>query len=197
MNELTLEVVSGDGLSSVLEDLAALRITVFREFPYLYQGTHDYEARYLRSYADAAWGVVVVARDRHRIIGASTAMPLARHSDGVAETMARAGYTIDQVYYLGESVLLPPYRGRGLGHRFFEQREDAARRFGFLHAAFCAVERPIDHPLRPPDYRPLDGFWQRRGYRKRPEIGVEFSWPDLGEVEESKKPMVFWTKELR
>src|SRR3712207_8363574 len=59
----------------------------------------------------------------------------------------------EAVYYFGESVLLPAYRRRGIGHAFFDAREQAALEYGFRIAAFCAVERPADDPRMPPDYR--------------------------------------------
>ena len=38
-------------LEAALGDVAALRIAVFRDWPYLYDGDADYEARYLDTYA--------------------------------------------------------------------------------------------------------------------------------------------------
>jgi len=58
------------------------------------------------------------------------------------------------------------------------------------------VERPTDHPRRPPDYVPLDAFWQKRGYRKHPDFTTTFSWKDLDETTETAKPMTFWIKPL-
>jgi GNAT superfamily N-acetyltransferase len=196
VNELTIEVYAGRAIENVLTDLAQLRITVFREFPYLYEGDASYEAKYLRNYAASPEAVVVVVREGATVVGASTAMPLSQHSDDVAPPLEQAGYAARDVYYLGESVLLSAYRGRGIGHRFFDEREAAARRFGYRYAAFCAVVRPSDHPRRPKDYLPHDAFWHKRGYQKRPDIVAEFAWLDLGDRDETKKPMTFWIKEL-
>ena len=74
--------------------------------------------------------------------------------------------------------------------------EVRARALGFRTVAFCAVERPIDHPRRPHDYVPLDEFWMKRGYTRRPELRTSFSWQDLDETRETSKPMVFWTRDL-
>jgi hypothetical protein len=58
------------------------------------------------------------------------------------------------------------------------------------------VVRPDAHPARPKDYVPLDDFWKKRGYRKRPDLISKFTWRDIGERNESDKPMVFWMKRL-
>ena len=41
--ELTYKRYTGAQIASVFEPLADLRIVVFRDFPYLYEGTRDYE----------------------------------------------------------------------------------------------------------------------------------------------------------
>ena len=81
--------------------------------------------------------------------------------------------------------------------RFFEEREaHAAALKRFDWTCFCAVLRPYDHPRRPADHVPLDRFWNKRGYRKHPELTTTFSWQDLDETSKSPKPMVFWLKRL-
>jgi GNAT superfamily N-acetyltransferase len=191
-----VEPVSGRQIEPYLDDLAALRIEVFREYPYLYDGTLDYERRYLRGYAASPRSVVVLALDGERAVGASTALPLRDHSEGMTPVLAAAGFDPDRVYYFGESVLRASYRGQGIGHAFFDQREAAARRHGFSITTFCAVQRPEDHPRKPANYVPHDAFWRKRGYQPRPDIVATFDWRDLDESQESPKPMLFWVKEL-
>ncbi|HEY0251254.1 MAG TPA: GNAT family N-acetyltransferase, partial [Kofleriaceae bacterium] len=109
-----VERVSGAAIEPFLPALAELRIAVFREFPYLYVGSLDYEREYLQHYADSPQSVVVLAREGDRVVGASTAMPLALHADDAMPALVRAGYDPDQVFYFGESVLDREFRGRGL-----------------------------------------------------------------------------------
>ena len=135
--------------------------------------------------------------DGEKIVGASTGVPMTDASDAFKAPFATAGIDPAEVFYFGESVLLPEYRGHGIGVRFFDEREAYARRLGrFRWTAFCAVERSIDHPRRPRDYVPLNDFWTRRGYRHHPELNTTFSWRDLDEENDSAKPMSFWIKEL-
>ncbi|HKU42342.1 MAG TPA: GNAT family N-acetyltransferase [Polyangiales bacterium] len=191
-----VEPVSGAQIEPYLDALAALRIEVFREYPYLYDGTLDYERRYLRGYAASPRSVVVLARDGEAVVGAATAMPLRDHGEDVVPALEAAGFDPARVYYFGESVLRASYRGRGIGHAFFDHREAAARRHGFSIATFCAVQRPPDHPRKPAGYVSHDAFWRKRGFEPRPDIVASFEWQDLDESSESPKPMLFWVKEL-
>lgn len=197
-DDLHVERFSGAEIAPWLEALADLRIAVFREFPYLYEGSHAYERRYLQTYVEAPESVLVLVRDGEAVVGASTGIPLADETEEFRRPFREHGHDAGRVFYFAESVLLPAYRGLGLGGRFFDEREAHARSLGrFDLAAFCAVERPADHPRRPPGYRPLDGFWQRRGFEKHPELRTTYAWQDLDEKEESPKPMTFWLKRLR
>lgn len=196
--EQVVECLYGADIEPELHALARLRIEVFREFPYLYDGTLAYEQRYMRDYAQSPRSTLVVARAEARVVGAATALPLLDHRDAAefAPAFAAAGIAPERVYYFGESVLERAQRGRGIGHAFFDAREASARRHGFSVAAFCAVERPRDHPARPADYVPHDAFWTGRGFVRRPDLTTHFSWRDIGALAETAKPMVCWLKEL-
>lgn len=193
---LRVETRDGEALWSALGPLAELRIRVFREFPYLYEGSLAYEEGYLEHYARSPRSRVVLVWDGDRVVGASTVIPLADAQADVQEPFTRAGIDLSGIDYFGESVLLREYRGRGFGVRFFELREAHALDHGLGVCAFCAVERPADHPLRPKDYVPNDAFWAKRGYEKVPELRTTLSWLDLGEMEQTAKPMTFWLKRL-
>ena len=186
----------GDQMRGRLDDLARLRIAVFRAFPYLYEGSLDYERRYIARYAQARTGTIAVALDGDEVVGACTALALEEEADHVQAPFRAAGMNTAEIFYFGESVLLPQYRGAGIGLRFFEEREAAAKDFGFPVCCFCAVARPEDHPLRPAGYVPLDNFWKKRGYEKRPDLVSQFSWKDIGDTTETAKPMIYWMKRL-
>lgn len=195
MSGLRVESCAGNELAPYLGALAALRIEVFRDYPYLYEGTLAYEERYLKDYTKSQESLAVLVFDGAEVVGASTGMPLVDHGESVVEPLARAGLDPARVFYFGESVLRRGYRGRGLGHAFFDRRERFARERGYRNTAFCAVERPAAHPARPSDYRPLDAFWRARGYEKHPAITARFAWRDVGDTLETDKPMVFWLRE--
>lgn len=192
-SELHLEPLAGPALAARLGDLARLRITVFRDYPYLYDGSLSYEETYLARYAAAPGAVIIGAFDGTTLVGASTALPLAEETASIRDPIDRAGFPIAEVFYFGESVLLPAYRGRGVGVGFFHARESWALSFrGIRHTCFCAVIRPPDHPARPADYKPLDGFWHRRGYRPLPGVTCTMAWKECGQAGETTNRLQFW-----
>ncbi len=194
---ITLHEVRGAACAPYVADLARLRIEIFRDFPYLYDGDPGYEREYLRAYVDSEDSVIVIATANEGIVGASTGIPMRDETAAFAAPFAGSPYVADRVFYCGESVLRKAYRGRGLYKKFFERRERHARSLGtFDLCAFCAVERPPEHPLRPQDYVPLDAVWTRFGYRKRPELVAEYAWKDVDREAETLKPLTFWLKPL-
>lgn len=194
---LTVETATGDTLQSVLPDLARLRMRVFHDWPYLYEGSLDYEREYLEKFARGSGAVCIVARDGDNVVGASTASPLLESDEEFIQPFRDAGYDLAKVFYCGESVLLPEYRGHGLGHKFFDGRENHARALGgFDISTFCRVVRPDDHPMKPDDYRPLDPFWTKRGYHPVEGLVAHYAWRDIGADEETDKPLQFWVKDL-
>ena len=183
---LRIERLYGAAVTPHLPAVAALRIAVFRDWPYLYDGSADYEAQYLAAYAHSPRSLFVLAFDGGQVIGASTAIPLADETDVFREPSLARGIDPARVFYFGESVLLPQYRGRGLGHRFFDERELHARRLGrFRYTAFAAVDRAADDPRRPEGHRDNDVFWSKRGYQRQPGMTMQLAWKELGEEAES------------
>lgn len=194
---LKVSALTGEALGQAIPAAARLRIAVFRHWPYLYDGTREYELAYLSKFAKARGAVIVAAYDGEAIVGCATAAPMAEVETEFSAPFKTRGWDIGKVFYCGESVLLPEYRGRGLGHVFFDEREAQARRLGgFTHSTFCAVVRPDNHPLRPETYVPLDAFWRKRGYERAEGMITHFAWKDVDQPDETDKPMQFWIKPL-
>lgn len=194
---IRIERLQGERLRQEIPSLAELRIEIFRAFPYLYEGSLDYEKKYLERYIKSSRCAVIAAYDtdkNNQMIGAATALPLAEEMPEIQKPFLKMGMKLSEVYYFGESVLRPEYRGQGLGHQFFDEREKVALEDTHTRwTSFCAVVRK-DHPLMPKDYRPLDEFWKKRGYMKQPEMTTQLSWQDLDQSKETVKDMIFWLK---
>lgn len=194
---LTLETLSDQALTEALPDLARLRIEVFREYPYLYEGDLAYEARYIETFAASEGAVIVGARAADgALVGAATAAPMVGQMDAWAAPFSARGYALETLFYFGESVLSAPYRGRGVGHGFFDVREAAAKRWGATHTCFCSVVRAEDHPARPDGHRPLNAFWAKRGYEPLEGVLANFEWKEIGQSEETPHDLQFWIRAL-
>ena len=194
---IEVKTFSGAQIEPYLDAVAALRIAVFRDWPYLYAGDRDYEKRYLATYAKSPESLFVLAFDGQRVIGASTGIPLADETAAFQKPFLDRGIALGDVFYFGESVLLREYRGHGLGHRFFEEREGYARRLGrFALTAFCAVERDAGDPRKPQDFRPNDVFWNKRGYTRQEDMFCTIEWQEIGASAPTPHQLRFWLRPL-
>ncbi|PTY37434.1 GNAT family N-acetyltransferase [Saccharospirillum sp. MSK14-1] len=196
MSELTTQTVTGEQLKPWLNDVAKLRIAVFRDFPYLYKGSLDYERQYLHTYIDSDSAVCVLAFADDQVVGAATGLAMSDEETAFRQPIVDAGIEVNDVFYCAESVLLPAYRGRGIYRQFFAERETQAKGLGLNQVVFCAVDRPHDHPLKPADYQSLDGIWRRYGYQPLSGVAARFSWQDVDADQETEKTLSFYHKTL-
>ncbi len=192
---LQYRIFRGKEIIPHIDEIAALRIEVFREFPYLYEGNVVYEKEYLQPYVNSPNSGCTLVFDQGKAIGASTCIPLSDEKEVFRKPFINEDP--DEVFYFGESVLKKEYRGRGVGVEFFRIREEMASSLPQIRKTmFCAIERPLNHPLRPDDYKPLDSFWKKRGYRKREDLFIYLDWQDVDKSVSDEKKLVFWEKEL-
>lgn len=194
---IEVQVLQGANILPFLDQLAHLRIRVFREWPYLYDGDYANEREYLRAFSESPSSVMVIARDTtlvtSPVVGVSTAMALADESGSIRDPFVGADIDVSQWFYLAESVLLEDYRGRGLGHRFFDEREAAGRRAGFRRFTFCAVQRSDSDPRKPPGTRRLEPFWRGRGYAPL-DLRCSLEWKEVGAPAATSQTLRFWGK---
>ena len=194
--KMTIQTLHGDQIAPYIDDVARLRIEVFHDFPYLYDGDMAYERSYLKTFSQAKDSVLVLALHDGEVVGASTGLPLTEEPPEIQAPFIEKGYDVERVFYFSESVLRNMYRGQGIGLSFFQQREQWARDLGrFDTLTFCAVVRPEDHPLRPSEFVPLDDFWQHRGFHSTDMLCL-MEWKDRDESAASEKRLRFWVKSL-
>lgn len=195
---VVIRQLRGGDLRAHLDALAFLRIAVFEDYPYLYAGDIRFERDYLAGFARGEGSVLVGAFAQDRLVGAATASPMRQQGADFCDLFDKAGYEPELVFCFGESVLLAEYRGQGIGHRFFDERERVARKAGATHAAFCAIVREDedDHPARPAGYVAPDAFWLRRGYEPVEGLTMTMKWEEHGGGETVDHLMQFWVSPL-
>ena len=197
MNNFEIQTLLGRDAQKHIRDLARLRMEVFKEYPYLYEGSLKEESKYLESFLENESNLLILATYNGEVIGASTAYPLSGADLKIQEALSAFDQKVERFFYFGESVLKKEFRGHGIGQRFFDERQCwASQNPEVQYLAFCAVERDADDPKKPIDYRTPYFLWKRNGFRKHEEVYTYFEWPELGQNTNSSHKMTFWIKEL-
>lgn len=198
MENLRFVVAQSKEIAPLVEDISTIIMSVFYDFPYLYVGNVEYEKNYIQKYINAENGFAFVVYDGNTVVGATTAIPLSDVSEEIQQPFLDKKIDISTIFYFGESILLPQYRGRGVGHRFFDEREKfVLSKPKYDTTAFCCVNRSKNHPLKPANYRPNDVFWTKRGYTMQPDLVCNMAWKDRNEELETIKELTFWTKKWK
>lgn len=194
--EIAERLLTGTAIADLLDDVATLRLNIFREYPYLYQGRREDELDYLRTYVEAPDACAILAYDGKAVVGAATGMPLIHEDARMLEAFAGTPFPLNELYYIGELLFRPDYRNRGLGQKLLARLENHIRSLGSYRGLACAtVERPDAHPLRPRDYIPITRFLSRTGFVRLPGVRTHFVWRETDGVKRDH-PMQFWIKEL-
>lgn len=197
-NNIRYLSVIGPSISEWIKPLAELRIRIFHDWPYIYEGSYEYEQKYLSRYSQASHSFIVMAFDKDKLIGASSCIWLPEESDQeITKAFTDNGCNPSKTVYFGESLLLTEYRGLGIGSEFMKARENFAKnKCNADQVGFCSVIRDPSHILKPPDYKPLDAFWSAKGFSKQANMFCKMSWQDRGDNSETEKLLQFWMKTL-
>lgn len=176
MRDLEVKAICNTQAQHYIKDLAYLRMEIFQEYPYLYQGNLD---------------------DEKKVVGASIVLPLVHETSNLQSPFETLEFQKNQILYLDRSVLLSAYRGYGIGYQFFNYREAHAQKLGLSTMTLCSVQRAQNHPMRSEGYRSHHTFWKSRGYIERSDIPTQFFWRDLNNQEETAKTMRFWPRNYK
>ncbi len=189
-------LLSGPAVAECLDDLASLRISIFSEYPYLYAGLRKDELTYLRHYMETPEAFVISVKDAGEMIGAATGMPLYYEHESLVAPFNSKPFSVDELYYVGEVLLYPTYRDKGMGLRLLNQIEAYVRTLGSYRYLMCAtIVRPDNHQLGPENYVPIDRFLARTGFSLLPGVTTNFTWLETDGVSRDHV-MQFWQKEL-
>lgn len=190
------QFLTGSSAAGSLNGLASLRLDIFREYPYLYEGLREDELRYLRLYNETPDAFVITVTDAGNIVGAATGVPLCHEQRELIEPFAETPYNVAEIFYVGELLFYLAYRNQGLGLNLVKQVEEHVRSLGKYRYLTCAtVVRPDNHPLRPADYIPIEKFLNRTGFSPLPGVTTRFTWRETDGVS-CNHPMQFWIKVL-
>ena len=190
----------GENLTTEIGILSDFRLRYFREFPYLYVGTKEYEQDYLATYLSDPTTRLLIARDQdanNKIVGVAIASMLSPELKILCQSNKLSQFpelTTEQFFYFGEMIFVPEYRNKGIGKQLLEELKKVGREQGATRFCFLAVDRAYNDIRRPADYVDSDVFFQKFGFEKT-DISVSFDWATIqadGRVENTSNRLNFW-----
>jgi GNAT superfamily N-acetyltransferase len=195
-NAIRIRTLTGPAIAEAHAAFQQLHVSVFYDWPYLYEGDPRAEP-YIAYYTRYPRAAVFLATAGDQPVGAATCLPLGDETPNVQAPFIERGWDPGRFFYFGEGIILEAWRGKGLGVRFFELRESHARSVSIAdYAVFCSVRRPAEHPLRPAQPHTNDAFWRRRGYVPLEGVACTMHWRDRNDAEASAHTLDFWIKSL-
>jgi GNAT superfamily N-acetyltransferase len=199
-DSFTIKVLVDSELQKILPFIVEQRITLFREYPYLYEGNAKEENTYLTWFSKLPHSAVVVAYLGDDPVGFVTGTDFtafSEHFEGSSDLFKRAGLNPWAYYYIAEIIILPSYRGNHLSKRLFDAIEAYAYKCGYTASCFVTESHDV-HPLKPKNYRSLEPLWADLGYAQS-SLFIHFSWltiqPDTSGIQQEHK-LDYWLKDL-
>ncbi len=196
---LSIKVFKGDEISPYVKGITDIAIEVYKEYPYLYDGTEEEYLPFIDYYSHSSFGIASLLFDGDRPVGVAIGMPLNEMRDRFKDPLlaARPDENLEKIYYLGEFLLINEYRGKGYGKKLYKQLENLVKENGeYSKLCFCKIVEWDYHPLMPNGYLPMDGFWIKQGFEICDDITVSVYWDDVGTNENSIHHLVYWMKNL-
>ncbi len=195
--DIRIVLFFGSGIQQLIRDLARFRIEIFAEYPFLYAGDFEYEMKYLNKFSFMEDAIAVAAYDKEEIIGIATGYPFRYEADCLKKSFIISKKIPDEYFCLGELMVQKPYRGAQIGAKLlFEVENFAVKLRRYRYMCLYTALRPTNDPLKPVNYKSPDAFWKRAGFVKHSELTGMISYLTIGDLEETEKQMVFWTKKI-
>lgn len=200
---LCAKIFKGQEIRPHLIDIANIRINTLKEFPYLYEGSLEQEISYLEMYANSPESQTILlfrtTLNESQIVGFSTSIPLDQEQEEIKKPFQDKFLNLRDFLYIGELIILPPYRKKGILTYFEETKyiENSAKERGFSHIVFMTVKREHSHPCTPKSYRSLESLWKKYGYEKTDGLQVKTSWDQIDTGKNEINGLDIWEKSLK
>lgn len=192
-----MQVLKGEAIRPYVKDITDLCLVVYREFPYLYEGTEEEYMPAIEHYAQSPLGIACVLFDNQKLVGIAIGEPMGAMREKYKQPLLNfySESELDAFFYFGEFLLLKEYREKGLGQKMYFELEKQINEEGQLRTiCFCKIAEFDKHPLMPKNYKSLDEFWTKLGFSQREEIATSVFWRNIGEEEDSPHKMIYWVK---
>jgi hypothetical protein len=200
-SDYSIKVLTGAETQSLLPFVANLRINIFREYPYLYEGNFKEEMDDLEHCAQLLHNALAIAYYKNTPVGFLYGIPLTEFAshfeNSVIDLFKNKDLDPAICYYFADIIILPEHRGNHLSSRLFTALENYAQEQGYLSGSFI-TESHDKHPLKPDNYKSLDPLWNSLNYNKTGLMSYG-SWqthqPD-GSVSRQQHSADIWFKDF-
>src|SRR5580692_3752021 len=115
MTEIHIRPFTGDKIKAYLHSLAKLMTEIFKEYPYMREANLAQQTEYIKKTASTKESIAVLIFDNTTLVGASLGLPLSSESKEIQQPFAEQGLSVGEVFFFSASLLLKPYRRRGIG----------------------------------------------------------------------------------
>lgn len=195
--DLTLRVLQGRDAQPYCEKIASLRITMFKEYPYLYEGILEEETEYLEMYFRSFESLLFLVFDQEALVAFASALPLDQSIQELNTPLLEQKIHPRDCLYIGELMITSPYRGRGILRYFLDSYEKFAIRKGYSHLIFMTIKRTLSHKMCPENYRNPDPIWQHFGYERLPHKPLILTWKQIDTRQQEKNELDLWGKNIK
>lgn len=196
---IRMQVLQGEMINSHVKDITGLSLIIYREYPYLYEGTEEEYLPLIQHYAQSDNGIACLLFDNEKPIGVAIGMPMNAMRESYKKPILNSSekIDIDSIFYLGEFLLLKGYRGKGLGKQMYIEFERLVKaKENFKTICFCKIFESDNHHLMPTNYKSLNDFWTKLGFKQQENLSFSVFWRNVFEVEDSPHKLVYWMKSL-
>lgn len=199
-NIYEIKIFTGESLENLRSFVVNLRITIFKEYPYLYEGNVKEENAYFDWFSKLPNTAIAVAYLDAKPIGFTSGTSFVdfdEHFQGSVDIFTKAKLEAKNYYYFPEILILPEHDNDLINYRLFEALENHAKKLNYKSGCFVTEEHE-SHPLKPQDYKPLDYLWHLLDYTKSALI-INFSWSTIQADKSSKDKkhaLIYWLKKL-
>ena len=192
-------VLKGLEIEKYLDDVIKLRIAVFREYPYLYDGNIEYEKEYFKDFIKDQTARVILVKDSGKVVAVATSIALsnAHLCDDTHKPFVGKGYDVDRFYYYGEIMIDKAYRNKGISKQIYRLRQKEAVSLGFDMLCFATIIKDTDNV--PVDYFDPSQMWRSMGFVEHLDMQVECEWPKIqndGSTKDQTSKLNFWIKKI-
>ena len=195
MTDIHVRSFTGSGIKSHLHSIAKLRTSALQDYPYSEAPNLQREMEHIRHISTCKEAIIVLIFDGHTLVGSALGYPLVWAAAELLKPFRDQGRKVESYFFFGESMLLKLYRGRGIGHHFFDAREAHVTHFAtFQHICFCVPYKTEEKA--PADFIPLNEFYRRRGYIHHPELAFHQIKHKVGQQTPVEVVDTFWIKEI-